>query len=1139
MQKFSSFDQIFQKQHMKKLFLYALVLCIISCKSNKKDAQNLLFEPIDATASNVNFTNTLTETEQWNIIQYLYFYNGGGVSVGDVNGDNLPDIYFTSNQGSNKLYINKGNFQFEDVTDKAGVADNAPAGNGFQWKTGTTMADVNGDGKLDIYVCHVSNYKGLTGKNRLFINKGDGTFTDEAARLGLDMTGLCTQAAFFDYDGDGDLDCYLLRHSVHSAGSYRPISARMDADPMAGDMLLKNYGGRFADVSKEAGIRDGSLGYGLGLAIGDLNGDGAPDIYVSNDFHDNDYLYYNNGNGTFTEGVTQSMGHNSNFSMGNDVADFNNDGRLDFVGLDMKPEEETILKASTGVEPYNVYDFKNKEFGYLFQFSRNMLQLNRGNLTPPPPPKGGSSSLPPLGGGGAVAAVASFSEIGQLAGVATTDWSWSSLLADLDNDGWKDLFITNGIMRRPNDLDYIKYLSNQEVQKNATDLALAKQMPDGKAYNYCFRNKGDLTFENVGEKWGLNQYGLSNGAAYADLDNDGDLDLVVNNINEKAFILKNKSEKFFNNNWLKIKLLGKGANTEGVGAKVIVYSQQGMQIQEQSLTRGFESSVESTVHFGFPNQPNLSIKVVDSLRVIWRDGSTQLLKNINVNQTLTLKQKEATSKWDFKKPLLSENLNQTIVFQDITSDLNLKYKHEQGAIHDFDTEKLLPHALCSEGPKIAVGDVNKDGLDDFFIGGATGQSGEIFIQNKNGNFTPYLLPKEKFSQTGAAFLYADDDKNLDLYVTCTGDPQVTTNRLYLNNGKGELASVSLESSAQNGSCVKPFDFDGDGDMDIFIGTRSDLNSYGMTAKSHLLKNEKGIFKDVTPQYFDNKGLIGMVTDAVWTDLNGDKRPDLVVVGEWMPITIFYNAGDHFEETDMENTSGWWNCVTAADMDNDGDNDLLLGNMGLNSNWQASRTQPMSLYVKDFDGNGDKEPIISYYRQGIEWCYNSKDELTAQMPELKKRFADYTPFSKSPFEKIFTKEMLKGAVKKQMRMLSSVYIENNGNGDLELKTLPLETQFSTVNAILVDDFDGDGFKDVALGGNFYEMQPSIGRFDASYGSILRGDGNGNWTPLSPLQTGFVLRGAVRDIKKVGNKIVIAANNKPLQIFEIKKLKKEKK
>lgn len=1071
---------------MKKLFFFTLLSVVFSCKSNKKDTQNLLFDNIDPSVSGVQFSNTLTESEQWNIIQYLYFYNGGGVSVGDVNGDSLPDLYFTSNQGANKLYINKGNFQFEDVTDKAGVADAPPAGTN-QWKTGTTMTDVNGDGKLDIYVCHVSGYKGLTGKNRLFVNNGDGTFTDQAERLGLDATGLCTQAAFFDYDGDGDLDCYLMRHSVHSSRSYRPVSARMDDDPMAGDRLFKNYGGRFADVSKEAGIHDGSLGYGLGLAIGDLNTDGAPDIYVGNDFHDNDYLYYNNSTldktgktVTFTEAMPKSMGHNSNFSMGNDIADFNNDGLLDYIGLDMKPEEETILKASAGVEAYNVYDFKNKEYGYHFQFPRNMLQLNRGNIA-----DNGKN-------------IALFSEMGQLAGVSATDWSWSSLFADLDNDGWKDIFITNGIFRRPNDLDYIRYLSNQQVQKNASDLTLAKQMPEGKAFNYAYRNKGDLTFENVGEQWGLNQYGWSNGAAYADLDNDGDLDLVVNNINDKAFILKNKSDIFYKNNYLKIKLVGKGSNTEGVGTKVIAYTSKGMQMQEQSPTRGFQSSVESVLHFGFSNQPNQEVKMVDSLRVIWRDGSTQLLKNINLNQTLTLNQKEAMGKWDFKKQTLLQNNKPNIAFEKFTNDVLLKYQHQQHIISDFENEKLLPHALTSESPRITIDDVNKDGMEDFYLTNFGGDVERVFLHTKNG-FAP------------------------------TNDPVLVEkiNQERLKWGINSLAAT----------IVRPCDFDNDGDLDLFIGKRCDRVEYGITPQSYLLLNNgNDTYQNVTTQYFENKGLIGMVTDAVWTDLNNDKRPDLIVVGEWMPITIFYNTGDHFDETDMENTGGWWHCVTAADMDNDGDMDLVIGNMGLNSNWRASRTEPMSMYVKDFDGNGDMEPIITYFRQGIEWPYNAKDELTAQIPELRKRYPEYSPFAKTPFESVFNNSVLKGAIKKQIHMFASVYIENNGNGEMELRPLPLEAQFSPINAVLIDDFDGDGIKDIAIGGNFYEMQPSIGRFDASIGSILRGGGKGDFTPVSSVQSGFILRGAIRDLKKIDNKIIVVANNESLQVLKVKNNKK---
>jgi enediyne biosynthesis protein E4 len=1072
---------------MKKILLFAFLIAIISCKSTQKDNKNALFESLDATKTGVSFENKLTENEQWNIIQYLYFYNGGGVAVGDINGDKLPDIYFTSNQGANKLYLNKGNFQFEDITDKAGVADTEG------WKTGVTMADINGDGRLDIYVSHVSEYKGLTGRNRLFINNGDGTFSDKAAYFGLDAMGLCTQAAFFDYDGDGDLDCYLLRHSVHSARSYRPVSARSEKDSLSSDILFKNYGGRFADETTKSGIKDGSLGYGLGLSIGDFNSDGLPDIYVGNDFHDNDYLYYNNGNGTFTEGVTKSMGHTSNFSMGNDASDFNNDGKLDVVSLDMKPEEESILKASAGADPYNIFDYKNKEFSFHFQYPRNMLQLNRGA---PQPPKGELSVGSPPGGWEA------FSEIGQLSGISTTDWSWSSLFADFDNDGLKDLYITNGIMRRPNDLDYIKYISNQEVQNKATDLALSKLMPDGKASNYCFRNKGDLTFENVGESWGLNQYGLSNGAAYADFDNDGDLDLVVNNVNAPAFLLKNRSEKFNNNRFLKVKLEGKSGNTEGVGAKVIAYTLSGLQLQEQSPTRGFQSSVEPILHFGFINKAGNEHTFIDSLRVIWRDGSTQLLQNININQTLILKQKEANGKWDYKRDIAQRNYTLSIVFQDITNELKLNDKPFVASISDFENEKLLPHALSTEGAKIEVGDWNNDKLPDFKV------NNQVFYQDKTG----FSLGKTKLTEPS---ILADKNPNKIVLPT-------------------KIA------------CIRPCDFDGDGDLDEFIGARWDGENYGISPKSLLLRRDSvNGLTDVTTQYFEDdngtnqnekQGFLGMVTDAVWTDLNGDKRPDLVVVGEWMPITIFYNKGDHFEKMEIENTAGWWNCITAADMDKDGDEDLIIGNMGLNSNWQASRTEPMNLYVKDFDNNGDKEPIITYWRQGIEWCYNSKDELTAQMPFLKKRFPEYAAFSKNPFSKVFTTDMLKGATHKQIQTFSSVYLENKEGEGFELKLLPIEAQFSTVQSILADDFDDDGNMDIALGGNFYEMTPSIGRFDASYGSILWGNGKGKFTPLAPTQTGFILRGAVRDIKKVGNYIVVSSHNAPLQVFDVKRKKK---
>ena len=1114
---------------MQRIALFLIITAsFFSCKTRVTEKKDTLFERITPEKSGVNFANTLHDTEQWNIIEYLYYYNGGGVAVGDVNNDGLPDIYFTSNQGANKLYINKGNFQFEDVTLKAGVADT------IGWKTGVTMVDINGDGWLDIYVCHVSVYKNLPGHNTLYINNHDGTFTERSAYFGLDATGLCTQAAFFDYDGDGDLDCFLMKHSVHSPRSYRNIKFRADKDELSSDILYKNFGGRFEDVSAEAGIHDGSLGYGLGLSVSDINGDGLPDIYVGNDFHDNDYLYYNNGDGTFTEGINKSMGHCSNFSMGNDIADFNNDGRPDFFGVDMKPEEETILKASAGADSYGIFEFKNREFGYLYQYPRNTLQLNRGSFD------GGKTS--------------SFSEIGQFAGVSATDWSWSPLFADLDNDGFKDIFITNGIVRRPNNLDYIKYISNQSVQQNATDLAMAAAMPEGRAYNYCYRNKGNLTFENVSELWGLDAFGISNGAVYADLDGDGDLDLVVNNLNEKAAIYKNQSEKFYkDNHTLTVQLEGKKQNRFGIGAKVTVYCGNQMFYQEQQPTRGFQSSVEPVLHFGIG-----IANLIDSVRIIWRNGSTQLMTNITAPVKIVFKEGEKNDerrttndeqkreKQKKSSPFIvhSSSLN-ALAFKNISASLNLPYSHRENTFYDTDKEKLIPHLMSTEGPKLAVGDVNGDGLEDFYVGGAKGQAGQIFIQTKQGDFrTTKNLDIERdaaFEDVGAVLFDADGDGDLDLYVVSGGfetsenDPYAM-DRLYLNDGKGNFkrADKNLPIFFHNGSCVKAADFDGDGDLDLFVGSRSDLKDYGVPPKSYLLQNDgKGHFTDVTNTVAPALNKLGMVTDAVWSDLDGDKLPDLIVVGEWMPISILYNRGGSFDLVEIENSSGAWKCITAADVDGNGDADFIIGNMGLNTNWSASAAQPMSMYVKDFDKNGDIEPIITYYRQGQEWPVANKDELAAQMPSIRKRFPDYELFARSPFKKIFPKEELKGAQVFKMQQLRSICLIKKDKGEFEIKPLPDDVQISSVESILAEDFDGDGIKDLMIGGNFYGMVPSIGRLDASFGSILKGNGKGDFTALDPQATNFVVRGAVRDIKKIGKNYFIAINNEPLQMFRIGK------
>jgi len=1094
-----------------------LIFLVFSCKPDRKKGEQL-FTLMAPSSTHVNFKNQLTETEQSNIIEYLYFNNGAGVAAGDINNDGLVDLYFTSNQHSNKLYLNKGNFKFEDITESAGVA-----GTG-DWKTGVTMADVNGDGLLDIYVCQVGNYKNFHGKNQLFINQGNLTFKEEAHEYGLDFQGFSTQAAFFDYDMDGDLDMYLQNHSVHTARSYGNASLRFDHDSLSGGRLFRNdiVNGRhvFHDVTKEAGIYNSQIGYGLGVNICDINNDGFPDIYVSNDFHENDYLYINNRNGTFSERLTDFIAHTSRSSMGNDVGDINNDGLLDIIVLDMLPDNEKIRKQSGGEDDYELSEMKLKD-GYNHQFVRNTLQLN-------------------LGGG-------MFSEIGQLAGVAATDWSWSPLLCDVDNDGWKDLFITNGIYRRANDLDYIKFLTGgnrvypSRDLTSYTDKELYEKMPVYPNINYIFKNNGDLTFSNMAKAWGFNTRSYSNGSTYADLNNDGDLDLIVNNINAPAYIYRNNASALTGNHFLSVVLKGKGMNTRGIGARVTLYCGGQEQVAEQFPTRGFLSATSDVLHFGLGKA-----KLIDSILVRWPDLSEQFIKDVPTDQIITL---DITNAAKPVKKDLQDNEKMNLFSNALIPGLEFRHKEDDWV--DFYREQLIPHSLSAEGPALAVGDINGDGLDDLFIGGAKGQPAKIFVQQKNGSFKALdvpLLARERFADdVDAAFFDADGDGDLDLYIVRGGNELAIGNPLLsdlllINDGKGGFTKGALPFMSHNGSCVRPCDFDGDGDIDLFVGSRSVPGAYGLSPDQFLLENDgHGHFKIVTDDRIKAFKNIGMVTDAAWMDWNKDGHPDLVLVGEWMKVNIFRNDKVTFTDVTsaagLDETSGWWNCIRVADVDGDGYPDLIGGNLGLNSILKASVKEPVEMYLNDFDNNGSLDQVICSYQDGISYPFASLDELSAQITGLEEKFPSYSDFGGKTVKEIFGKKAIEQSMVKKATMFESCVFLNNGNGTFRINKLPTLAQVSPVRDIMVRDIDKDGKQDLILVGNDYAVRPSYGRYDASYGWCLLGETSNIYKPLMPVASGLKIIGDARKIVQIDIKgkhyLVAAVNNGDLQVFQLLK------
>jgi len=1095
-----------------------------------------LFTRLPSSYTGVRFENRLTDTREMNIFTYRNYYNGGGVALADITGDGLPELLLTSNLGGNKLYLNESGYRFRDITEEAGVE-----GKGF-WATGVTFADVNGDGLLDIYVCYAGNVAGERRANELYINNGlnkDGvpTFTEAARAYGIADEGYSTHAAFFDYDRDGDLDLYVLNNSFRPAASFGLRNIRHIRNKDGGHKLYRNDGRRFVDVSEKAGIYGSEIGFGLGVAVGDVDRDGWPDIYVSNDFFERDYLYINQRDGTFAEEIERQMPSISYSSMGLDMADMNNDGWLDIYVTDMLPDDEYRLKTTGSFENWDIYQTKLKN-DYHHQFTRNMLHLNNANGT--------------------------FSEIGQMAGVARTDWSWSALIADFDLDGFKDIHVTNGMAKDVTSQDYIAFLANNETMaaaaraKRVDFLGLVNAMSSTKLPDYGFRNRGDLTFSNESAAWGLDTPAFSNGAAYGDLNGDGALDLVVNNVNDEAFIYRNDARILSKNGYLQVKLEGeeRGANRFAIGAKVTVRGGGRLFFQEMMPSRGFQSSVDYVLTFGIGQ-----LEKIDSVVVEWPDGRVSTTRDVTPNQRLVIRQAGAAGAPALPEPreALSirrlpesrEALSIRPIFTDVTERVGLGFVHRENAFVDFDRERLIPKLLSTEGPYMAVADVNGDGLTDAFIGGAKDQAGQLLIQQRGGRFIATnqgVFEQDKISEDlGAVFFDANGDGSPDLYVVSGGNEfsdlaPALQDRLYLNDGRGggsfRKTVGNLPAESISGSRVASADFDGDGDVDLFVGGRVVPGRYGIDPASTLLRNDgRGRFTDVTRQLAPELANIGMVTDALWQDVNGDGRLDLVVVGEWMPITIFLNRGngrlERVSTPGLEKSHGWWNRIVAGDFTGDGRVDFVIGNLGLNTRLQATGSEPATMHVKDFDKNGFVEQIISYYNHGRSYPLPLRDDLIKSLPFLKARYLNYEKYARQTITDIFPPADLADAVLKQAHTFETSLARNNGDGSFTLLPLPHEAQFAPVYGILANDFDRDGKLDLLLAGNFDGVKPEIGRMSAGYGLFLRGDGKGKFAPVRSLDSGFFVPGQARDIQRIrtgqGDLYVVTRNNDRPLVF----------